>query len=255
MVSQCYISWTYRPALTYLANVATLATRSESRARVTSVSTLYRSTIGKKIVMAVTGLLMLAFVVVHMAGNLKIFFGEQEFDSYAHWLRTIGEPILHETWFLWVQRFVLLVALVAHIWAAASLSRQDLKARPVSYAARRRGGYATSTMRWGGVILLLFIIYHILDLTMGVANPAADDAGPYGRVVADFSVWYITLAYVVAMGALCLHIAHGLWSAANTLGVNAATTAAYRTVAVAAAATITLGFLIVPFGVVFGVLE
>jgi succinate dehydrogenase / fumarate reductase cytochrome b subunit len=139
--------------------------------------------------------------------------------------------------------------------AAASLSRADLKARPVAYQHRRRGGYATSTMRWGGVILLLFIIYHILDLTMGVANPGADDAGPYGRVVADFNVWYITLAYVVAMGALCLHIAHGLWSAANTLGVNAATTAAYRTVALTVAIAITLGFLLVPFGVVFGVLE
>lgn len=219
------------------------------------MSTLYRSTIGKKIVMAVSGLLMLGFVVVHMAGNLKIFFGEEEFDNYAHWLRTIGEPIVHETWFLWIQRLVLLIALVAHLWAATSLSRADLRARPVGYQHRRRGGYATSTMRWGGVILLLFIIYHVLDLTMGVANPASDDAGPYARVVADFNVWYITLAYVVAMGALALHIAHGLWSAANTLGVNAATTAAYRTVALAVATAITVGFLLVPFGVVFGVLE
>jgi succinate dehydrogenase cytochrome b subunit len=231
-----------------------LTTRARPETRVTSVRTLYRSTIGKKIVMAVTGLLMLGFVVVHMAGNLKIFFGEAEFNSYADWLRTIGEPIVHETWFLWIQRTVLLVALIAHVWAAASLSRADLKARPIGYQARRRGGYATSTMRWGGVILLLFIVYHVLDLTMGVANPDPD-AGPYGRVVADFGVWYITLAYVVAMGALCLHIAHGLWSAANTLGVNAATTAAYRTVAVTVAVAITLGFLLVPFGVVFGVLE
>ncbi len=254
MLNQRYISWTYQRPLSYLASVATLATRAEPRRRVTSVGTLYRSTIGKKIVMAVTGLLMLAFVVVHMAGNLKIFFGEAEFDSYAHWLRTIGEPIVHETWFLWIQRTVLTIALVAHIWAAASLSRQDLRARPVGYQAKRRGGYATSTMRWGGVILLLFIIYHILDLTMGVANPDGD-AGPYGRVVADFSVWYITLAYVVAMGALSLHIAHGLWSAANTLGVNKATTTAYRTAAIVIAAAITLGFLLVPFGVVFGVLE
>jgi len=254
MVNQRYISWTYRMTLTYLALVATLATRSTPPKRVTSVSTMYRSTIGKKIVMAVTGLLMLAFVVVHMAGNLKIYFGEQEFDSYAHWLRTIGEPIVHETWFLWIQRAVLTAALVAHIWAAASLSRADLKARPVAYQAKRRGGYATSTMRWGGVILLLFIIYHVLDLTMGVANPDGD-AGPYGRVVADFNVWYITLAYVVAMGALCLHIAHGLWSAANTLGVNKATTTAYRTVAIGVAVAITLGFLLVPFGVVFGILE
>src|SRR6187549_791107 len=239
--------------LTYRSGVATMTTRSgprppAPRPRVTSVSTLYRSTIGKKIVMAVTGLLMLGFVVVHMAGNLKIFFGQEEFDAYAHWLRTIGEPIVHETWFLWIQRTVLTVALVAHIWSAASLSRADLKARPIGYQARRRGGYATSTMRWGGVILLLFIIYHVLDLTMGVANPADAGADPYDRVVAAFNVWYITLAYVVAMGALCLHIAHGLWSAANTLGVNKATTAAYRTTAIVIAAAITLGFLLVPFG-------
>jgi succinate dehydrogenase / fumarate reductase cytochrome b subunit len=267
------ISWTYRRALTYRSNVAILATRSahpsdpahpsgrahrtdpagpRRAARATSLSTLYRSTIGKKIVMAVTGLLMLAFVIVHMLGNLKIFFGQQDFDHYAHWLRTIGEPIVRETWYLWIQRTVLTVALVAHVWAAASLSRQDRKARPIGYQHRRRGGYATSTMRWGGVILLLFIVYHILDLTMGVANPGANSAGPYGRVVADFNIWYITLAYVVAMVALGLHIAHGLWSAANTLGVNAATTNAYRIVALTVAVGVTGGFLIVPFGVIVG---
>jgi succinate dehydrogenase / fumarate reductase cytochrome b subunit len=150
---------------------------------------------------------------------------------------------------------VLSVALIAHVWAAASLSRQDRRARPIGYQHRRRGGYATSTMRWGGVILLLFIIYHILDLTMGVANPGPAGAGPYGRVVADFQVWYVTLAYVVAMLALCLHIAHGLWSAANTLGVSAATTTAYRAVALAVASAVTLGFLLVPFAVVFGLVE
>jgi succinate dehydrogenase / fumarate reductase cytochrome b subunit len=241
--------------------MAIVATRSERRGgperrpRATSVGTLYRSTIGKKIVMAVTGLLMLAFVVVHMLGNLKIFFGQSDFDGYAHWLRTIGDPVVQQSWYLWVQRTVLTLALIGHIWAAASLSRQDLRARPVGYQYRRRGGYATSTMRWGGVILLLFIVYHILDLTLGVANPGPDHAGPYGRVVADFHVWYITLAYVVAMLALCLHIWHGLWSAANTLGVNKATTTAYRTAASVIAVAITVGFLIVPFGVIVGWVE
>jgi succinate dehydrogenase / fumarate reductase cytochrome b subunit len=213
---------------------------------------LYRSTIGKKIVMAVSGLLMLAFVIVHMLGNLKIFFGQTDFDHYAHWLRTIGVPILHETWYLWIQRFVLSAALIAHVWAAATLSAQDRKARPIGYQGRRRGGYATSTMRWGGVILLLFIIYHILDLTAGTLNPGKGSDGPYLRVIADFNTWYITLAYVVAMLALCLHIWHGLWSAANTLGVNTATTTLYRTIASAVAVAVTLGFLIVPFGVIVG---
>jgi succinate dehydrogenase / fumarate reductase cytochrome b subunit len=219
---------------------------------VTSVRTIYRSSIGKKIVMAVSGLLMLAFVTVHMLGNLKIFFGEHDFDAYAQWLRTIGEPIVHETWFLWGQRLVLTTALIAHVWSAASLSKQDIKARPIGYQHRRRGGYATHTMRWGGVVLLLFIIYHLLDLTMGVANPGPDHAGPYARVVADFGIWYITLAYLLAMLALGLHIAHGLWSAANTLGVNAASTRAYRAVAVTVACVITIGFLLVPFGVIVG---
>ena len=215
------------------------------------MGTAYRSTIGQKMIMAVTGLLMLAFVVVHMLGNLKIFYGSADFDAYAAWLRTIGEPLLHQTWYLWAQRFVLTLALVLHVWAAYTLSRHDLAARPVRYQARRRGGYATSTMRWGGVILLLFIVYHVLDLTLGVANPDPD-AGAYGKVVADFQVWYIVLAYTVAMLALCLHIWHGLWSAANTLGVGRATTATYRTIASAVALAITIGFLVVPFSVVFG---
>jgi succinate dehydrogenase / fumarate reductase cytochrome b subunit len=252
MESLRYISWTYRHLVIYRSTVATVTTRP---LRATGVSTLYRSTIGKKMIMAVTGLLMLAFIVVHMLGNLKVFFGEHDFDAYAHWLRTIGEPVVHETWYLWIQRTVLTAALVLHIWAAASLSRQDLRARPIQYQGRRRGGYATSTMRWGGVILLLFIIYHILDLTMGVANPAKNDTGPYSRIVADFNIWYITLFYVVAMLALCLHIWHGLWSAANTLGVNKATTAAYRTAASVIAVAITVGFLIVPFGVIVGWVE
>ena len=206
-------------------------------------------------IIAVTGLIMLAFVIVHMLGNLKIFFGATEFNHYAEWLRTIGEPIVRNSWYLWVQRFVLLIALVAHVWAAYSLSRQDLKARPVRYEHMRRGGYSTSVMRWGGVTLLLFIIYHLLDMTVGVANPAPDSAGPYGRVVADFNIWYITLAYTLAMVALCLHIGHGLWSAANTLGVGRATTYSFRAAAIAIATVITVGFLVVPYAVVFGIIN
>jgi succinate dehydrogenase / fumarate reductase cytochrome b subunit len=249
MKSQCCISWTYCHPVPYLAHVATVATRSP---RATSVTTLYRSTIGKKIVMAVSGIILLLFVIVHMLGNLKIFFGQTDFDHYAHWLRTIGEPALHYSWYLWVQRVVLTLALVAHIWAAATLSAQDLKARPVGYVGRRRGGYATSTMRWGGVILLAFIVYHLLDLTTGTLNPGNSNDGPYQRVLADFNIWYITLAYVIAMLALCLHIWHGLWSAANTLGVNTATTTVYRTLASVVAVAVTVGFLIVPFGVIVG---
>ena len=224
--------------------------------RVTGFGTLHRSTIGRKLIMAVSGLVMLAYVVAHMLGNLKIFFGETDYDGYADWLRTIGEPALHHAWFLWIIRVVLTVALVAHIWAAYTLSRADLKARPVRYQARRKGGFATSTMRWGGVILLLFIVYHILDLTTGTLNPSDADH-PYARIVADFQPgrWYVTLFYTLAMGSLCLHIWHGLWSAANTLGWNRATTASFRTIASVVAVAIAAGFLVIPFSVVFGLVD
>ena len=206
-------------------------------------------------IMAVTGLIMLAFVVIHMLGNLKIFFGPADFNHYAGWLRTIGTPILHDTWYLWIQRAVLTVALVAHIWAAWSLSVQDVRARPVGYEARRKGSRSTWYMRSGGIVLLAFIIYHLLDLSAGVLNPAVEGAGVYGRVVADFKVWYVVLAYTVAMVSLAYHVAHGLWSAANTLGVGSATTKAFQSIAVASGVLLAAGFLLVPFCVVFGIVN
>ncbi len=246
------MSWTYRATAIYRARVATA---TERPATPTGARALRRSTIGKKMIMAVTGLLMLAFVVVHMLGNLKIFFGAAEFNHYAHWLRTIGTPVVRDSWYLWIQRSVLLVALVAHVWAAVSLSKQDLDARPIKYQSRRKGGYTTFYMRSGGVVLLAFIVYHVLDLSTGTLNPARAGAGVYGRVVADFSHWYITLAYTVAMIALCFHIGHGLWSAINTLGAGNPTKQSFRTGAVAFAVVLAAGFLIVPFAVVFGIVN
>ncbi len=219
--------------------------------RVTGFGTLHRSTIGRKMIMAVSGLAMLGFVVAHMIGNLKVFFGAPEFNEYAHWLRTLGEPALHESWFLWIMRIGLIVALLAHFWAAITLSRHDLKARPVKYHAKRKGGYATTLMRWGGVTLTLFIVYHLLDMTFGTVNPS-DSKEPYARVTASFHEWYNVVFYTLAMVALCMHIWHGLWSAANTLGWNRATTASLRTLSSVIAVGIAVGFLIVPYSVVFG---
>ncbi|WP_338013768.1 succinate dehydrogenase cytochrome b subunit [Pseudofrankia asymbiotica] len=223
------------------------------------MTTVWRSNIGKKAVMAVTGIIMLLFLILHMAGNLKIFFGREDFDSYAHWLRTIGTPVLHNAWFLWIQRFVLLVAIALHAVSAYQLSRRDLKARPEKYAHRLRptASYATNTMRFGGIIIGLFVIYHILDLTALVANPNGVEGAAYDNVVADFNHWYIALAYIVAMLALCLHIAHGFWSAARTLGaVTSATRAtAYKATAGVLAVVITLGFLSVPIAVMAGLVD
>ncbi|MGF7235746.1 MAG: succinate dehydrogenase cytochrome b subunit [Frankia sp.] len=219
---------------------------------------LWRSTIGKKAVMAVTGLIMLLFLLLHMLGNLKIFFGPHDFDAYAAWLRTIGEPVLHGAWFLWIQRAVLLVAVVLHITCAAQLSRRDLAARPTRYAhgQRAQASFATRTMRWGGVILALFIVWHLLDLTAGVTNPHFQEGRPYHNVVADFQVWWINLIYIVAVLMVGLHINHGFWSAASTLGIHRpARDTAIRVIGTTLAVAITAGFLAVPIGVMTGLVS
>ncbi|MCL7494454.1 MULTISPECIES: succinate dehydrogenase cytochrome b subunit [Streptomyces] len=224
---------------------------------------LWRSTVGKKTAMAVSGIVMLLYLVVHMLGNLKIFFGAADFDAYAAWLRTIGEPFLHHEWFLWIARVVLLAAVVVHAVAAYQLSRRDIAARPTKYARpsprprpRRRPSYATRTMRWGGVILGLFLVWHILDLTTLTVNPRAEAGHPYANVVATFSTWYGTTVYLVAMLALGLHIRHGFWSAAQTLGAGRpGRDRTLKTLANTLAAALTLGFIAVPVSVLTGVVS
>ncbi len=227
-------------------------------ARPHAARTVWDSTIGKKAVMAVTGLIMLAFLIVHMLGNLKIFFGPHDFDAYASWLRTIGEPVLHGAWFLWIQRAVLLIAVVLHITSAAQLSKRDLQARPTRYAhgQRPKATFATRTMRWGGVILALFIIWHLLDLTAGKVNPDFHKGQPYHNVVKDFQVWWINVIYIVALVAVGLHINHGFWSAAQTLGVNRpARNRIIKVTGSTLAVAVTVGFLMVPIGVMTGLVS
>ncbi|MEU6083490.1 succinate dehydrogenase cytochrome b subunit [Streptomyces sp. NPDC047108] len=225
--------------------------------RPTLLRLIWRSTVGKKAVMATTGLVMLLYLVVHMLGNLKIFFGAGEFNAYAAWLRTAGSPVLHESWLLWIARAALGTAVVLHVVAAYQLSRRDIAARPSGYAhPRRRASYATRTMRWGGVILGLFVVWHILDLTTLTVNPRAQEHHPYENVVASFSTWYGGGIYVVAMLALCLHIHHGFWSAAQTLGANSARR--HRTLKATATGLsliLTTGFLSVPVAVMTGLVS
>ncbi|MFJ6700198.1 succinate dehydrogenase cytochrome b subunit [Streptomyces sp. NPDC091272] len=234
-----------------------LASRQDtapSRKPPTRRPTFWGSTVGKKTVMAVSGLIMLGYLVAHMIGNLKIFFGTEEFNGYAHWLRTMGAPVLHHEWALWIVRVLLLAAVVGHGVAAYQLSRRDIRARPVGYAhRRRRASYATRTMRWGGVILLLFIVWHLLDLTTLTVNTHAQSGHPYENVVATFSTWYGNVIYVVAMLAVGLHVRHGFWSAAQTLGVgNAARERALKVLANLLALVLTVGFLSVPVAVMTG---
>ncbi|MFD8963540.1 succinate dehydrogenase [Streptomyces sp. NPDC059568] len=234
-----------------------LATRGTDQ-RPSMTRTLWGSTIGKKTVMAVSGLIMLGYLVAHMLGNLKIFFGAPEFNGYAHWLRTLGEPVLHYEWALWILRVALVVAVVLHAVCAYQLSRRDRAARPVGYAHKRaRATYATRTMRWGGIILALFIVWHILDLTTGTAHPGGFQPGhPYQNVVDTFSTWYGNVIYIVAMLALGLHILHGFWSAAQTLGVgSAARERALKASAGVLAFALTAGFISIPVAVMTGVVS
>ncbi|MFI2372740.1 succinate dehydrogenase [Streptomyces sp. NPDC018833] len=227
-----------------------LATRTEPQPSRTR--TFWASTIGKKTVMAVSGLIMLGYLVAHMFGNLKIFFGPGEFNEYGHWQRTMGAPVLHESWALWLVRVVLLAAVIGHAVSAYQLSRRDIKARPSRYVHKRpRASYATRTMRWGGIILALFIVWHILDLTTGSVHTGGFQEGhPYQNVVDTFSTWYGNAVYIVAMLAVGLHIRHGFWSAAQTLGVgSAARDRVLKTAANVLALALTAGFLSVPVAV------
>ncbi|WP_328461085.1 succinate dehydrogenase cytochrome b subunit [Streptomyces sp. NBC_00448] len=229
-----------------------LATRTYRRPP--TLKTAWDSTVGKKAVMAVSGLVMLLYLVAHMLGNLKIFFGADDYNGYAHWLRTLGEPALHYEWALWIIRVLLVVAVVAHGVSAYQLSRRDLRARPVGYAHRKaRSSYATRTMRWGGVILALFIVWHLLDLTTLTVNRNAQPGHPYQNVEATFHTWYGDVIYIVAMLALGLHIQHGFWSAAQTLGAgNHRRDRALKVTATGLAVLLTAGFIAVPVGVMTG---
>jgi succinate dehydrogenase / fumarate reductase, cytochrome b subunit len=216
-----------------------------------------RSTVSLKLLMAVTGVLLVGFLFAHMAGNLKIFVGLESFDHYAHWLRTLGAPLLPDTWFLWIQRVVLTFALIGHVTAAVILARRARKARPVRYAHRPKvqGSYAARTMRWGGVIVLLFVVWHILDLTVGAVNPAGGDSEPSQRIIAGFAPerWYVTLFYVLAIVAVGLHLRHGIFSAVRTLGQRSARgERRARQAALALSLILVIGYLSVPFAVLTG---
>ncbi|TDD16415.1 succinate dehydrogenase cytochrome b subunit [Nonomuraea diastatica] len=215
---------------------------------------------GKKAVMAVTGAVMVLFLVLHMLGNLKIFFGRDSFNDYAHALRTLLEPIAPYRTVLTIVEIVLVASVVLHMWAAISLARRAGKARPVKYVAKKSqaGGYATHIMRFGGLTIALFVVWHLLDLTFGVVNPEGFDSAPADRMVEGFdaSRWWVTLIYVVAVVMVGLHLRHGVWSAFQTLGwANRARNKTLRLGAGLLAAVLVIGFLAPPLAITFGVVQ
>jgi len=173
--------------------------------------------VGKKVVMGVTGIIGIGFVILHSLGNLLVFRGPAAINSYSHFLKSGGR-------LLWGLRTVLIVAVILHVVAAVQLTRQSRAARPIGYVKRdpQAATIASRTMRWGGALLLVFIVLHILHFTSGTIRPAGvfSHEDVYTNVVASFRVWWVSLFYIVAMVALGLHLFHGAWSSVRSIGVS-----------------------------------
>jgi succinate dehydrogenase cytochrome b subunit len=218
--------------------------------------TLYQTSIGKKVVMAVTGAIMYLYVIAHMIGNLKFFSGADHLNAYAIFLREVGYPVFDHMVVLSIVRIVMLVSVVLHIAAAYQLTRQDLAGRPVGYAQRRSQAstYAGRTMRWGGVIIGLFIVYHLLHLTTGTLLPGfRGHEQVYANLIIAFMQPLPVLIYAVAMIALGLHLNHGVWSFAQTLGWwGRDGDGFWRALATVSAIVIAGGFALVPLAIFFG---
>ena len=184
----------------------------------------YRSAVGKKWVMGVTGIILLGFVLAHMIGNLKLYLGKQEIDLYGEALRDMPGHLLPRTVLLWSIRIVLISAFALHIHAAYALTRMNRRARPIGYQSPRdyvAANFASRTMRWTGIIVLAFLAFHLADLTWGVANGGHFVRGdPYNNLVFSFRRPAVAVLYVVANLALGVHIYHGAWSLFQSLGIN-----------------------------------
>src|SRR6266508_1684032 len=183
----------------------------------------YRSAVGKKWVMAVTGIVLMAYVLLHMIGNLKVYLGPEAINEYGEFLRDFGEPALPRSTVLWMLRIGLITAFALHLHAAYALTRMNWKARAGGYKSKRdfvAANYASRTMRWSGVIVLLFLVYHLADLTWGWFNPDFTRGDVYHNVVESLSQPLIALLYVVANLALGFHLFHGAWSMFQSLGLN-----------------------------------
>ena len=209
--------------------------------------------------MAVSGLVFILYVLLHMYGNLKAFAGHDAYNEYAHHLRTIGEPMLPESGLLWVLRAVLVLSLIAHVYAAVALWRRAGRARTQKYQVKRNVGSSFSSrwMRWGGVTILAFVIWHLLNFTVGKVNVAGGATNdPFNLLVDSFGVWWLTVIYLVAMLALALHLHHGTWSAAQTLGLTSTASARRRakTAGWVLAVVIAGGFSLVPLAVLSGII-
>ncbi len=218
---------------------------------------LYGSALGKKYVMAITGVIGLGFVIGHMIGNFKIYLGADSINFYGEWLRdSLGYPILPHTGALWLLRLGLIAALALHVHAAWSLTQMNHRARPQKYEASRdyvAADFAARSMRWTGVIVLLYIVYHLADLTWGWVNPAFVRGDVYGNMIASLGNGAVAALYIVANVALGVHLFHGIWSMFQSLGLNNRRFNKYRRhLAIALSGAIVVGNLSFPIAIQAG---
>jgi len=216
------------------------------------VRALWNSSVGKKAVMAVTGLIMVAYLITHVLANLLVFQGPQKINAYSALLHGTGGA-------LWVARLVLLVALVLHVVAAVQLTARRRAARPIGYAAGRDPQVSTvaaRTIRWGGGLILVFLIYHILHFTLGTVHTAFIDGDPYHNVVTGFGNPLVVAFYEIAMAAVGLHLYHGIWSSGRSLGVSAPSPYPLRRqLALVLSVLVWAGFTVIPIAVYAGMLR
>jgi len=193
---------------------------------------IYQSAVGRKWVMAVSGIVLLGFVVTHMIGNLHLYEGPLQIHEYAETLREIGVEIVPRTWLLWAIRLVLMLAFVIHIHSAYTLKEMGRKAHPRAnfmdgnkkYASHQdflAANYASRTMRWTGPIVLLYLFFHLADLTWGwFWGDQWHSGDPYNNAVVSMGHWFIAAIYIAANVALAVHIFHGTYSLFQSLGIN-----------------------------------
>ncbi len=215
--------------------------------------TLLDSSIGRKAIMAVTGLLLYGFVVGHMIGNLQIYLGPEAINHYGVFLR----EFLHGAG-IWIARGGLLVAVALHIWAATTLTLSNWAARPVGYRQwqPRESTYASRTMVWSGPILAVFVLYHLAHLTWGNANPDFIEGDVFHNVVVGFANPYASAFYILAMLALGLHMYHGFWSMLHTLGLSHPRwDRVRRGFSLALAGVVVLGNISIPLAVLSGIVH
>jgi succinate dehydrogenase / fumarate reductase, cytochrome b subunit len=240
--------------------VATTTPRPDVGRSLVTGARAARSTIALKLLMAASGVIFILFVLAHMYGNLKAFAGHDAYNEYAEHLREIGEPMLPHGGALWILRVILILALAIHVYSAVVLWRRARKARTVRYVVKKHTGatFASRMMRWGGVTILLFVVWHLLNFTIGKVNVAGGPTNdPYNLLVDSFETWWLTLIYLVAMAMLGAHLHHGTWSAAQTLGLTNNSRARHNAkgLGLILALVITIGFSLVPVFVLAGVIS